>query len=203
MIAKDAHQSGQIPLTSKGRAPVARPLEGERLAHLVRDTRRALVKALQVALAKHSVAYGHWTFLRILWNRDDINQRRLSDLAGVMQPTTFAALQAMERLGYIERRRRPDNRKNIYVYLTAEGRALREKLEPPVIAINDRCLAGVPDADIATTRRTLLAMIHNLSRECAEPAPSPRRGVVTRLPKKPAPLALVTIAESNGMAKVR
>ena len=101
----------------------------DRLAHLVKDATRALVRSLQERLARHGVPFGHWTFLRILWVRDGINQRRLSDLAGVMEPTTFAALQAMERLGYIERRRKPENRKNIYVYLTAEGRALNRRCE--------------------------------------------------------------------------
>ena len=77
----------------------------DRLAHLVKDATRALVRALQMRLAEHSVSFGHWTFLRILWEGDGLTQRELSEEAGVMEPTTFAALKAMERLGYIARRR--------------------------------------------------------------------------------------------------
>jgi DNA-binding MarR family transcriptional regulator len=138
-------------------------LAEDRLAHLIRNARRGLARALQAGLLEHNVAFGHWTFLRILWIRDDINQRRLSALAGVMEPTTFAALQAMEKLGYIVRRQRPGNRKNIYVYLTDEGRSLRDKLAPIAIEINGRSTRGVSEADIAATRRTLLAIIGNLS----------------------------------------
>ena len=57
------------------------------------------MRALQARLAAHGVTFGHWTFLRILWEGDGLTQRELSDEAGVMEPTTFAALKAMERLG--------------------------------------------------------------------------------------------------------
>ena len=155
----------------------APPRDEERLAHLVRDARRFLSRALQAGLAEHGVASGHWTLLRILWKRDGINQRELSELAGVREPTTVAALQAMEKLGYVTRRRRPENRKNIYVHLTDGGRALRARIEPVAIGINDRAIAGVNAADLAAARRALLAIVVNLSDisgEDAEPARGPR-----------------------------
>src|SRR3982751_304659 len=94
----------------------------DRLAHLVKDATRALVRALQVRLVEHDVSFGHWTFLRVLWEHDGLTQRELSAQAGVMEPTTFSALQAMQKLGYVERRRLADNRKNVYVFLTPRGR---------------------------------------------------------------------------------
>ena len=51
----------------------------DRLAHLVKDATRALVRALQMRLAEHAVSFGHWTFLRILWEGDGLTQRELSD----------------------------------------------------------------------------------------------------------------------------
>src|SRR4051812_26696325 len=72
----------------------------DRLAHLVKDATRALLRALQMRLTAHDVSLGHWTFLRILWEKDGITQRELSDQAGVMEPTTFSAINAMEKLGY-------------------------------------------------------------------------------------------------------
>jgi DNA-binding MarR family transcriptional regulator len=93
------------------------------------------VRALQARLAAHGVSFGHWTFLRILWERDGLTQRELSDQAGVMEPTTGAAIRAMEKLGYVARRRNPRNRKNVYVHLTRKGRALKAKLVP--LAVDD------------------------------------------------------------------
>ena len=76
----------------------------DRLAHLIKDAARALVRSLSVRLAEHKVSFGHWSFLRILWEGDGLTQRELSEQAGVMEPTTFTALKAMERLGLVERR---------------------------------------------------------------------------------------------------
>ena len=56
----------------------------DRLAHLVRDAGRAYTRALQLRLADHGVPFGHWTFLRILWETDGLTQRELSERAGVM-----------------------------------------------------------------------------------------------------------------------
>src|SRR5688572_10467455 len=73
----------------------------ERLAHLTKDAWRGFVRALQARLAAHRVPFGQWTFLRILWERDGLTQRELSAEAGVTEPSTFAAIRAMEKLGYV------------------------------------------------------------------------------------------------------
>ena len=152
----------------------------DRLAHLVKDATRALVRALQMRLAEHSVSFGHWAFLRILWETDGLTQRELSVEAGVMEPTTYAALNAMEKRGYIERRQAPNNKKNVYVFLTAKGRGLRAKLVPLAEEVNRIAVSGVRAADIAATRRTLLAIIHNLAGDEASTLNERRRVPSTR-----------------------
>ena len=117
------------------------------------------MRALQSRLATHGVTFGHWTFLRILWDRDGLTQRELSAEAGVMEPSTFAAIKAMEELGYVTRRQVPENRKNVYVYLTPKGRALRRKLEPLAEEVNAIAVRGASAQDRAATRRTLLRII--------------------------------------------
>jgi DNA-binding MarR family transcriptional regulator len=137
----------------------------DRLAHLVKDATRALVRALQMRMAEHAVSFGHWTFLRILWDCDGLTQRKLSEQAGVMEPTTFSALNAMERLGYVTRRKRGGDRKKVYVLLTAKGRRLQEKLVPLAEEVNRIAVSGVPSDDIAATRHVLLSIIENLARD--------------------------------------
>jgi DNA-binding MarR family transcriptional regulator len=141
----------------------------ERMAHMVKNAFRGLSRALQMRLKEHSVLYGHWTFLRILWQTDGVTQRQLSEQASVMEPTTFTALQSMEKLGYITRQKMPDNRKQVRIFLTPKGTALRSVLVPVAEEVNRIALAGIPAEDTAVTRRTLLAMIENLAH--ADPGP--------------------------------
>ena len=145
--------------------PWQRDIPKDHLAHIVKDATRGLVRALSVRLAEHGVSFGHWTFLRILWVHDGLTQRELSEQAGVMEPTTFSAIKAMEKLGYVTRKQLPDNRKNVYVYLTPKGRALKVKLVPLAVAVNNIAVRGVPAEDVEVTRRTLVAMLGNLSKD--------------------------------------
>lgn len=140
----------------------------DRLAHLVKDATRAFVRALSDRLAEHDVSFGHWAFLRVLWQRDGLTQKQLSDEAGVMEPTTFAAVTAMERRGYVRREQRPGNRKNVHVVLTPAGRALEEKLVPLAEDVNRIGVEGVSARDVATARKVLIAIIANLARAEAQ-----------------------------------
>jgi DNA-binding MarR family transcriptional regulator len=154
----------------------------DRLAHLVKDATRALVRALQMRLAAHHVSFGHWTFLRILWEGDGLTQRELSEQAGVMEPTTFSALKAMERLGYVKRRRRGVDRKKVYVFLTARGRALKRVLVPLAEEVNAIAARGARKVDVAVTRTVLLTIIENLAdAEAAQDQRMPSTRALARL----------------------
>ena len=149
----------------------------DRMAHLIRDTERAFRRALQIRLASHAVPFGHWSFLRILWEADGLTQKELSERAGVAEPTTFTAMKAMQALGYIARKQLPTNKKNMYVYLTDKGRELKEKLVPLAEETNHVSIEGLSAEDIKTARKVLLAMIENLARdELVQAAPARTTG---------------------------
>jgi MarR family transcriptional regulator, organic hydroperoxide resistance regulator len=152
----------------------------DRLAHLLRDAVRGFHRALQVRLAEHGVSHGHWSFLRVLWEGDGLTQRELSLRCGLTEPTAFSALRALEQLGYIVRRPADGSRRGGLVFLTPDGHALRERLEPLARDVNAIAVHDVPDADVAATRRTLLRVIENLARDEIEFANDDRRIPSTR-----------------------
>ncbi len=84
-----------------------------------------------------------------------------------MEPTTFAALRAMEQLGYIARRQMPQNKKNVYIFLTPKGRLLKSKLVPLAEEVNALAMRGLKPGDVETTRRCLLVMLDNLANDAA------------------------------------
>jgi DNA-binding MarR family transcriptional regulator len=145
----------------------------DRLAHLVRDAARAFQRALQARLVAHGVTFSHWTFLRVLWETDGLTQKALSLRAGVMEPTTFVAVTAMEKRGYVVRRHRPGNRKNLHVHLTPAGRALERTLVPLAKDVNRVAVHGLPTDDVDAARSLLLAIIGNLAADEAAGAHVP------------------------------
>lgn len=118
--------------------------------------------------------YGHWTLLRILWKTDGITQRQLSQQAGVSEPTTFGALQAMEKLGYITRQKMG---KQMRIFIAPKGAALKNRIVPMAEQVNQIAIAGLPHDDLAATRRSLIAMIENLAVDEAAWADAEAAGV--------------------------
>src|SRR5262249_41688439 len=91
------------------------------VGYLVRQTHRALTRALQARIAPHGVSIGMWFFLRALWQEDGISQRELSQRVGMMEPTTASALNNMERKGFVRRVRNRTDRRIVNVFLTERG----------------------------------------------------------------------------------
>lgn len=150
----------------------------ERLARLVRNAARAYVRGLQLRLEPHDVNYGHWSVLRVLWARDGLSQRELSEQAGITDSTTFAVVKSLDALGYIERKHLPGNNKNVHVFLTRSGKALKRQLIPLAVDVNQVSVKGVSEQDLQTTRRTLIHIIDALARDeqaLAEAASPPRK----------------------------
>jgi len=153
-------RSDSAPAPAAPQANWRHGVSNERFAHLIKIAYRGFSRGLQMRLKKYSILYGHWTLLRILWQTDGITQRQLSEQARVKEPTTFGALQAMEKLGYITRQKMG---KQVRIFVTPKGAALKQFIVPAAEEVNLLALAGIPQEDLAVARRTLLAMIENLA----------------------------------------
>ena len=142
-------------------------LSDERLAHLVKTAFRETSRALQGRLAEHGVQYGHWTLLRVLWKTDGLTQRQLAEQAGVAEPSAFAALNQMEKLGYVARHKVAGNQKQVRVFLTPKGAGLRGASVGAAEEVNRIALDGMAPQDVAAARRVLVALVENLERDAA------------------------------------
>lgn len=134
----------------------------ESTGYLLRMTHRSFARAVQKEIAPRGVTIGMWYFLRILWEEDGLTQRELSQRIEMMEPTTATALRNMEERNLVRRVRNTTDKRKVNIYLTDEGRALREQLLPYAREVNETALAGVAAADIACFRRVLSQMRINL-----------------------------------------
>jgi MarR family transcriptional regulator, organic hydroperoxide resistance regulator len=160
---KASHKKNSARAGNSGKNSPIPPIDmSDRLARLIHDAEKLLVRTLRVKLAERSIAHSHWLFLRILWRQDGVSQTELSRLVGVMTPSTFAAVKAMQKLGYVVRKQKPGNRKKVYIYLTAKGRALERELTPLGVEVNTIATAGMTERQITDFRNTLIGLIKNL-----------------------------------------
>ena len=148
------------PKTPESEAFIYEP--GRSLGYLIRDSYRAFTKVLHDLIEAHGVAIGHWYFLRELWVEDGLTQRELSRRAGIMEPTTAAAVNTMEEKGLIRRERNPDDRRKVNIYLTDAGRALQDELLPYVKEVNEMAATDISPDEIAQLRALLEKFKNNL-----------------------------------------
>jgi len=135
----------------------------DRMAHLIRDAARSLERGLQARLADHNIPFGHWTFLRILWEKDGLTQRELSQEAGVTEATTTMVVRQMETNGHLVRRHMGDNRRKQHVFLTPAGKTLKKQLVPLAVEVNQIAMRDLSKTQVIKLREYLLGMIENLA----------------------------------------
>jgi DNA-binding MarR family transcriptional regulator len=132
--------------------------------YLVRDAHRAFQRLLERRIAPHGVTRGQWYFLRVLWTKDGVSQRELSERVGMMEPTTVIALRSMEKAGLIRRLRSTDDRRVTLVRLTPKAKRMRDGLLKLARGINAQANAGISQEDIAAFRRVIMRMTKNLDK---------------------------------------
>ena len=132
------------------------------LGYLSRVSFRAFSRALEKMTLKHGISSGQWRFLRVLWEKDGMSQRRLSELAGTREPTTVRAIRSLEKASLITRKRDPLDARKFNIQLTAKSRKLKAKLMPYVIEVNTRAAKGISKSELEITRKVLKQMHLNL-----------------------------------------
>ncbi|UTV56004.1 MarR family winged helix-turn-helix transcriptional regulator [Burkholderia arboris] len=91
-----------------------------------------------------------------------IRVSELTKLAHVRKQSITEAVEELEKLGYVERRPDPDDRRARLVHLTARGRMIR----PIAVATGERVERHwahlIGDAEMATLERSLLKLVQQL-----------------------------------------
>ena len=117
-----------------------------------------------VAVIDRSVTRGQWYFLRVLWTKDGVSQRELSESVGMMEPTTVIAVQSMEKAGLVRRERSAEDKRKAQVWLTPKAKKLKARLLPIARHITMQAREGVTLAEFELFRDVILRMTRNLDK---------------------------------------
>lgn len=105
---------------------------------------------------------GQAGILLILNKEGEMSQRELSEKMNLTQPSITAAIQKMERQGYI--RRTPDSRdqRMLRLSLTEKSRALIQRAKEDTARLEETMLTGISLEERLLLRRILTQMRENL-----------------------------------------
>jgi len=100
-----------------------------------------------------------------LWNEDGLKVSELGRRAGLELSTMTGLLDRMERDGLVERVVDPGNRRELKIYLTGTGRAIKDAVASAVDRILDKVLTGLSTAEIEQLKVTLRKVLGNIHEE--------------------------------------
>ncbi|CAM3132987.1 MarR family winged helix-turn-helix transcriptional regulator [Vibrio neptunius] len=116
-------------------------------------------KTLDTELKKHGLTLALWPTLMCLWEEEGVTQRDIAQKSKVENSTTTRTLDKLESLGLVERHPDPNSRRAFRIYLTNEGRALKDTLVPIPIAINQKLLSILEPEERGEIIRLLQKMV--------------------------------------------
>ncbi len=96
--------------------------------YLIQQLARLMAADYHARVAATGVAPAQAYVLRELWRNAPLSQVEISERLDIGKATVGQSLKRLERAGFIERRRNPDDGRVIMVHLTARGSAARAPL---------------------------------------------------------------------------
>jgi DNA-binding MarR family transcriptional regulator len=150
--------------TASGRSQriIASTPINEGAAYLIRVAYLGLRRMLQQDLKAHHVTVGVWYYLWALWEKDGLNQRELSERAGIKEANTTVVLRAMERDGLIRRARNAKDRRNFKIFITAKGRRLKDELAYCGVRGNMEAMKDFSEGDVVRLQSLLKRVVGNV-----------------------------------------
>ena len=134
----------------------------ESLGYLVNYLAKLFSQIHTACLASHGVYPGQWGVLMFLWVQDGQTQRELSRQVAIDDASMVHSIDRMERDGLVRRVRNEHDRRQINIFLTEKGRALRDQLIPCALAGNAVATQGFTESEQNQVSALLHRMIASL-----------------------------------------
>ncbi|UTZ43772.1 MarR family winged helix-turn-helix transcriptional regulator [Vibrio campbellii] len=118
-------------------------------------------KRLDAEFKKHGLTIALWPTMVCLWEEEGVTQRDIAAKSKVEDSTTTRTLDKLEKLGLVERHPHPKCRRSFHIYLTEEGRSLKETLLPIPLAVNKELMSPLEPAE----QKEMLRLLNKLVAE--------------------------------------
>jgi len=109
--------------------------------HLGRRFHQICLGAMAEVTVPAGLSPGEYGILAAVIDLPGLDQRRLAERLGIDPASAGQMIDRLESAGLLERRVHPEDRRARLLSATRSGEKLRQKLKPPVLAVQERLLA--------------------------------------------------------------
>ena len=123
---------------------------------------KEIIRKYQDLLKPFNLTYTHYITLLALWEHDDVRVKDLGERLYLDSGTLTPLLKKLEKAGYVTREKSIHDERNVYVKLTAEGLALRDKMIDIPDKIIDKIFENAPQKP--KNSNFLLSTVHEVNK---------------------------------------
>lgn len=130
---------------------------------------RSHVAYMSKQLEPYGIGSGQFDFLMILYGRDGISQETLAKILKISKATSARAIRSLEKEGYVRRQVDENDRRAYRVYLTENGRKMREVILEKMFAfVETLFLTFTPEE-----KEEFMYLVQKAARKLFEPGLEP------------------------------
>lgn len=126
---------------------------------------KKIQRYLTLNLEKYNITTEQWSVLLHLLQKDGINQKQLAKDVDKDQPTLVRILDILERKKLVERRKCVEDRRSFLIYVTLEGKKLRNEVYPFIEALFGNIVDGISSDQLNLFIDTLNKIEKNICTE--------------------------------------
>lgn len=138
---------------------------GSSFGHKVNKSARLITQRLGRNFKDNdfNVTTEQWKILLYLWREDGQTQNSLAESTGKDEPSVSRIINTMEKHSLVQRTRHPQDRRTNLIYLTEDGRNLKEGLMSMGKKTNEDTTDGIDLDELVICVRVLDKVIKNLT----------------------------------------
>lgn len=138
------------------------------LGYLVNQTARAMSYQLNQSFlqAGLNVTGEQWTVLVQLWGDDGLNQQEIACKVGKDKASITRLVDGLEKRNLVVRISDKNDRRNKLIYLTKEGKRVKEQLIDVAVNTLDELQQGIEAADLENCKNVLRQVFKNCLQVC-------------------------------------
>jgi DNA-binding MarR family transcriptional regulator len=123
---------------------------------------KKMLRFLNRSLEWYDITLEQWVVLSTLADNESINQKTLSIKAEKDPTSLLRILDILEKKGLVERRQFQGDRRASSLFITVEGKRLKEEVAPYIEDRFKEITASIPENEIEIYERVLKGIDHNL-----------------------------------------
>ena len=130
------------------------------------STSLAMTQFYKGLLEPLGLTYSQYIVLLVLWEKDGVTLNHIADKLGQQSGALTPVLKRIETLGLLRRNRNPENERELQVFLTPKGKAMRNKAMKINQCVADAC--GLEESELTDLQRQIDELRENLKKSLAQ-----------------------------------